>query len=142
MLHSPILKGLSIQIHFKFKFKIKLIYGSNGCVIIPCFPPFRPTEFHLKIINKEGELGLIGPNLDLQVMKDLKENINYPKSILKLLLLMRIVDEFGNPELFLLQLWITCGFYGLLCMLCLFYFFFLLEKQLENRHPAVGSLGP
>lgn len=52
-----------------------------------------------------------------------------------------MVDQFSNPELFLLQLWITCGFNGLLCMLCLFYLFFLLEKQLENRHPAARSLG-
>lgn len=35
-----------------------------------------------------------------------------------------------------------CGFNGLLCMLCLLYPFFLLEKQLENRHPAVLSLRP
>lgn len=27
-----------------------------------------------------------------------------------------MVDQFGNPELFSVQLWITCRFNGLLCM--------------------------
>lgn len=30
-----VLKGLSIQRHFEFKFKIKLVYSSHLCVFIP-----------------------------------------------------------------------------------------------------------